>query len=93
MKNSLTILLLLVAGIAAAQENVVLSKKQLNINIAPLSLSYEGKIDENKSFTTSAGVAYAFEFAAEQGGDGTETAFIAVPLFSSSIRNYYQRKA
>ncbi|MEQ8627667.1 hypothetical protein [Ekhidna sp.] len=90
MKNSLTIFLLLIAGITSAQESVVLSKNQLNINIAPLSLSYEGKIDDNKSFTASAGIAYAFEFASEQGG-GTETAFIVVPYFTSSIRNYYQR--
>ncbi|SNS57475.1 hypothetical protein SAMN05421640_0723 [Ekhidna lutea] len=91
MKYSLIIFLLLVTGIASSQERVSLSKNQLNINIAPLSLSYEGKIDDNKSFTSSAGIAYAFEFAARQGG-GTETAFIAAPYFTSSVRNYYQRK-
>ena len=83
---SLTIFTFSVQG-----QKVELSDNQFNINIAPLTASYERKIDENKSFTLSGGIAYGARFESSSDG-GAEGTFIAVPFMDGSFRNYYKRK-
>jgi len=77
---------LLASSLSIFAQDVNLSKNQLNANLIPLSLSYEGKIDDNKSFTLGGGI----------NGTGTtvddEPYFFVAPAFSASVRNYYTRK-
>ncbi|WP_420317586.1 hypothetical protein [Ekhidna sp.] len=91
MKKLFTLLLLLIAAISYAQESVILSKNQLIINISPLALSYEGKVDDTKSFAISGGLGYAFNFEASREA-GMEGSFITAPITYGSFRNYYARK-
>lgn len=72
-------------------QDVNLSKNQLNVNALPLSLSYEGRIDDNKSFTLSGGLG--FTGAIVESNSETESYFFVVPAFSTSLRNYYTRKS
>ncbi|WP_436517879.1 hypothetical protein [Ekhidna sp. To15] len=81
---------MLVSTLATFGQNVTLSDNQLSANILPLTLSYERKIDENKSFTFSGGIA-ATAYA-ETGSNGSNSYFFATPYLTSSIRNYYSRK-
>lgn len=90
MKQITLITLLLLAVVSQAQD-VELSKSQLNINGIPLSLSYEGRIDDNKSFTLSGGLG--FTGAIVESNSETESYFFVVPAFSTSLRNYYTRKS
>ena len=85
------ITLLLATSFGGFAQNVTLSDNQLNLNIVPLTLSYERKIDENKSFTLSGGIAPAAY--AESGANGTNSYFFAAPFMTSSFRNYYTRKS
>ncbi|MCP4461158.1 MAG: hypothetical protein GY816_24525 [Cytophagales bacterium] len=55
MKKIILIALVL-ASIPSTAQNVELSDNQLNINILPLTFSYERKIDDNKSFTLGGGI-------------------------------------
>lgn len=75
-------------------QDVNLSDNQVNINLLPLTVSYERKIDMNKSFTFSGGVAYAIEHRSSTSSNGTssETNLKTLQFFSSSFRNYYTRK-
>lgn len=81
---------LVLSAFAGSAQDVVLSKSQLNVNIVPLSLSYEGKIDKNKSFTLNGGIGFT-GYVRTTDGD-TESYLFAMPYFTSSIRNYYTRK-
>ena len=89
MKKALMIMMTFCAFGTYAQE-VDLAKGQLNANILPLTLSYEGRIDDNKSFTLSAGLGFTGYFESNNGD--TDSYFFAVPVFTGSVRNYYTRK-
>ena len=92
MKKILTILAL-ISGLVSAAQNVKLSKSQLSANIVPLTLTYEGKIDANKSFTLSAGIVPAVVVETRSSGlsSTTETYTFFQPHISGSFRNYYSR--
>lgn len=81
---------LFISTFSAFSQNVTLSDNQLSLNILPLTLSYERKIDENKSFTVSGGIAPTAY--AETGSNGSNSYFFATPYLTSSFRNYYSRK-
>ncbi len=83
--------LLMIPSFVCAQEPVQLSNNQLNVNIGPLSVSYEKKVDVKRSFTLSGGIGYGFYISSGSSG-GTETVFITAPFGNASFRNYYQRK-
>ncbi len=89
MRNVL-IAAMMVATLGSFAQNVSLSDNQLNINILALTVSYERKIDENKSFTLSGGIAPTAY--AETGTNGSNSYFFASPYLTSSLRNYYSRK-
>ncbi|MEP1035491.1 hypothetical protein [Ekhidna sp.] len=89
MKRILTIVML-IASIGSFAQNVNLSDNQLSLNILPLTASYERKIDQNKSFTFSGGIAPTAY--AETGANGSNSYFFATPFLTSSVRNYYSRK-
>jgi hypothetical protein len=89
MRIHLILLFLCFTLVGRAQEKVNLSNNQLNINILPLSLSYERKIDADKSFTINGGIAgspyYSEDF------DEDEFVWVWVPYVTSSFRRYYKR--
>jgi hypothetical protein len=94
MTKAIILIIPFIYSLSLFAQDVGLSDNQLNINLLPLTLSYERKIDNNKSFTFSGGLVYATEHRSSTSSNGTssETNFKTVPFFSSSFRNYYTRK-
>jgi outer membrane scaffolding protein for murein synthesis (MipA/OmpV family) len=90
MKKTLTLCLLLASCSLYAQE-VELAKSQLNLNILPLTLSFEGKVSDNQSITLAGGLGYTAYYSSDSFA-GDEAVFIAIPVVYSSFRNYYSRK-
>ena len=82
---------LALSNLTALAQDVELSDNQLNFNILPLTASYEIKVDDNKSFTLSAGVGFTSYYSTDFQG-GSNGIFIAVPFVNDSFRNYYSRK-
>ena len=85
MKHYITILLVGLASTGLwAQERipVELQNTQFNLNILNPSLSFEKRINDNQSFTLSAGLT----------GLGDEDGTSLNPFVSGSFRNYYLRK-
>ena len=89
MKKIFLIALVLTASTSFGQE-VDLAKTQLNINLLPLTLSFEGKLDDNKSVTLGGGLGYTAYYS-NSTFDGSEAVFVAVPMVYTSFRNYYKR--
>lgn len=81
---------LLVSTTVAFSQNVELGKSQLSVNLLPLTVSYEGKIDDNKSFTLSSGLGYSIWYS-DSGYGSSESVFVAVPIVYGGFRNYYSR--
>lgn len=75
---------------ASFSQNVELSKRQLNINVLAPSVSYEGKIAENKSFTLAVAIGVVVEISSTNGN--SETNLFAIPIVNSSFRRYYSRQ-
>ena len=90
MKKAL-LLLTLVSYSAYGQRDVDLSSSQLNANLLPLTISFEGKLGDNQSFTLAGGLGYAVHYSSSNFSEA-ETSFVAIPIAYSSFRNYYQRK-
>ncbi|MEP5612658.1 MAG: hypothetical protein ABJP45_10435 [Cyclobacteriaceae bacterium] len=89
MRNIVALLLVGSSWFVSAQD-VELSKGQLNLNLLPLTLSYEAKVPDKNSFTLSGGLGLIGYF--ESDGTTKESYFFALPVFTSSFRNYYTRK-
>lgn len=88
------ILLIAMASVFSSMaQKVELSNNQLNANILPLTVSYERKIDDNKSFTLNAGVipSVNVETRSSAFSSTTETYSFFQPYISASVRNYYER--
>ncbi len=86
--------LLFVIAIASLAQNVKLSKQQIKANLIPLSLSYEGKINNSTSFTLSSGVVPSIVVENYISGLEAKTdVFLFIhPYITASVRSYYERK-
>ena len=90
MKKAL-LLLSLISSAVLAQESVDLASTQLNANILPLTLSFEGKVGDNQSITLAGGLGFAVHYSSDNFREA-ETSFVTIPVVYSSFRNYYKRK-
>lgn len=83
----------LLMSLGSFSQNVTLSDNQLSANILPFTLTYERKIDDNKSFTFSAGITPAgvSETRTSAFSSTTETYVFFQPQISGTFRNYYSR--
>ena len=81
--------LLSIQGVA---QDVELSSNQVNINLFPLTISYQGKIGEKQSLNLAAGLGLAAESSSNSFSDETDFNFYALPIVYASFRNYYKRK-
>jgi len=80
---------LVLCSVMAFGQKVELANSQMSFNVFPLVLSYEGKIDANKSFTLAGGLGFAAWYA--ETGYSTEPVYLAIPIFYGGVRNYYKR--
>jgi hypothetical protein len=69
---------------------VELKSSQLNLNIIEPSFSFEKKLGDNQSFTTSAGVTILTYTDSEY--DYEESPYSLNPFVKISFQNYYNRK-
>jgi hypothetical protein len=68
---------------------VDLKSSQLNLNIIEPSFSFEKRLGDNQSFTTSAGVTWLIETDSEY---YEESPYSINPFVRVSFQNYYKRK-
>jgi len=80
----------IVSATTSFGQNVELAKSQLSVNLLPLTLSFEGKIDDNKSLTLAGGLGYTAWYS-DSGYGSSESVFIVVPIVYGGFRNYYAR--
>jgi hypothetical protein len=90
MKKVFLAVFILTATVSFGQ-NVELAKTQLNFNVLPLTLSFEGKLDDNKSITLAGGLGFVAEYETSTYG-GSSGNFYVLPMTYMSFRNYYSRK-
>lgn len=90
-----TYLILIIGSLNVFSQNVKLSKNQLNANILPMTITYEGKVSNNMSFTIGGGVSPKVIFETRTnsftGQTDADLFLFLQPYITSSFRSYYER--
>lgn len=91
--RKILIIVAIITGTSSIAQEVNLSDNQLNANIIPITLTYEKKIDSNKSFALSAGIipTVVAETRTSAFNSTTEVYAFLQPYITGTFRNYYSR--